>query len=247
MRNVLNTFRVLDEVAARRPIGVGELARVLGMPKSSVQRSLMALREAAWIKPAPGDVTKWTMTTKALRLGYLATDLNLRDAALPVMEELRETTNETIHLMIPEGSKIILIERMQTLQPVRIVLPLGIGLPLHASANGKAVLAYCSQGMVEQVIAAGLQSFSETTITDPEVLLAELAVIRQRGYATNEGEWRSDIAAVAAPVFDDGPEPAASLSISTPSRRMSPAVRGRFGELVTHSARALSEALGRRP
>ncbi|WP_433510029.1 IclR family transcriptional regulator [Nonomuraea sp. CA-143628] len=235
MQNVINALRVLEEVADRQPVGVGELSRALGLPKSSVQRSLRTLHEAEWIRPAAGEVTRWQVTTKALHVGRRA-ELGLRDVALPVMEELRQRTGETVHLMVPEGDAVVLIERLETDKPLRIVLPLGIRLPLHASANGKAVLAHRTGPLGE------LPSYTGTTITDPGALLAELEGVRARGYADNRGEWRSDIAAVAAAVL--GPDgPIAGLSVSTPASRMPDALRAEYGKLVTEAARTLTERL----
>ncbi|MEV0614351.1 IclR family transcriptional regulator [Nonomuraea sp. NPDC050404] len=236
MQNVINALRVLEEVAARQPVGVGELSRGLGLPKSTVQRSLKTLHEAGWIKPAGGEVTRWQVTSKALRVAR-STELGLRDAAVPVMEELRQRTGETIHLMVPEGDAVVLIERLETDKPLRIVLPLGIRLPLHASANGKAVLAHLGRPLAE------LPGYTDTTITDPLALRAELDAVIERGYADNRGEWRSDIAAVAAAI--PGPAgPIASLSISTPASRMTEELRAEYGKLVTRAARTLGETLG---
>ncbi|TYB61876.1 IclR family transcriptional regulator [Nonomuraea sp. PA05] len=235
MQNVINALRVLEEVADRQPIGVGELARGLGLPKSTVQRSLKTLHEAGWIRPAGGEVTRWQVTSKALQVAR-RTELGLRDAAVPVMEELRQRTGETIHLMVPEGDAVVLIERLETDKPLRIVLPLGIRLPLHASANGKAVLAHLARSPGE------LPGYTDTTITDPHVLRAELDAVLARGYADNRGEWRSDIAAVAAAVL--GPAgPVASLSVSTPASRMTEELRAEYGKLVTQAARTLAGIL----
>jgi IclR family acetate operon transcriptional repressor len=235
MQNVINALRVLEEVAARQPAGVGELARGLGLPKSTVQRSLRTLHDAGWIRPAGGEVTRWQVTTKALQVGRRA-ELGLRDAALPVMEELRQRTGETIHLMVPEGDAVVLIERLETDKPLRIVLPLGIRLPLHASANGKAVLAHLTPAP------ADLPRYTDTTITDPRALRAEMAAVLARGYADNRGEWRADIAAVASAVL--GPDgPVASLSVSTPASRMPDDLRAEYGELVRQAAGKLTEAL----
>lgn len=235
MQSVINALRVLEEVAARQPIGVGELARGLGLPKSTVQRSLKTLHEAGWIRPAGGEVTRWQVTSKALQIAR-RTELGLRDAAMPVMEELRQRTGETIHLMVPEGDAVVLIERLETDKPLRIVLPLGIRLPLHASANGKAVLAHLRRP------AAELPGYTDTTITDPGALRSELEAVLSRGYADNRGEWRSDIAAVASAVL--GPDgPIASLSVSTPASRMPEERRAEYGKLVTQAARTLAEIL----
>jgi IclR family acetate operon transcriptional repressor len=162
MRNVLNTLRVLEEVATRQPVGVGELARVLDMPKSSVQRALHTLNSAGWIRPATGEITRWAVTTKALDVGRHASgDLGLRDAAMPVMEDLRRRTEETIHLTVPEGGKVVLIERLETSKPVRISMALGHALPLHASANGKAVLANSPAEAITRLLAEGLPRYTD--------------------------------------------------------------------------------------
>jgi IclR family acetate operon transcriptional repressor len=244
MQTVLNALRVLEEVAARQPAGVGDLARALGMPKSSVQRALTTLHAAGWIRPADGGVTRWVVTSKALHVGRHATgELSLRDAAVPIMEELRRRTEETIHLMVPESGGVVLIERLETPKPVRIILPLGKALPLHASANGKAVLAAGPPDVIERMLGARLPGYTDTTITEPVRLRAELALIRERGYATNTGEWRSDIAAVAAAVPGPAGTPVASLSISTPMTRMNAEMHPEYGKLVCDAARNLARAL----
>lgn len=242
MQSVLNSLRVLEEVAARQPAGVGELARVLGIPKSSVQRALRALHAAGWIRPAAGEITRWELTTKALHVGrHAAGELSLRDAAVPVMEELRARTEETIHLAVPEGDSAVLIERLETPKPVRIILPLGKALPIHASANGKAILAHSPPEAIDRLLAAGLSRHTDTTIIDPDRLRAELAEIRERGYSTNGGEWRSDIAAIGAAVLGRDGRPVASLSISTPIARMPDHLHEEYGHLVNKAAATLAE------
>ncbi|MFE3093280.1 IclR family transcriptional regulator [Streptomyces sp. NPDC059248] len=247
MQNVLNALRTLEEVAERQPVGVAELARALGLPKSSTQRALVTLHEAGWIRPAPGTPTRWAVTTKALHVGRRATgELSLRDIAVPVMEELRRRTDETVHLTVPEGGKVVLIERLETSKPVRIILPLGHALPVHASANGKALLAAGAPEAVERLITGGLEQFTDTSITDAGALRAELARIRERGYATNRGEWRTDVSAVAAAVLDADGTPVASISVNVPSSRMTDESRAALGAAVRDAARAVGEALGRR-
>ncbi|MEV2261727.1 IclR family transcriptional regulator [Streptomyces anulatus] len=246
MQSVLNALRVLEEVAARQPVGVADLARAMESPKSTVQRALLTLHTAGWIRPAGGTSTRWMVSTKALYVGRSATgELGLRDIAVPVMEELRRATDETVHLAVPEAGNIVLIERLETSKPVRIILPLGQNLPAHASANGKAVLAASSDEAVERHIADGLTRFTETSIVDPRLLRAALAEVRLRGYATNAGEWRSDVSAVAAAVLGDAGLPVASLSVNVPTSRMTEDSRAAFGAAVREAAKTVSEALRR--
>ncbi|TCO60635.1 IclR family transcriptional regulator [Actinocrispum wychmicini] len=244
MQNVLNTLRVLEEVAARQPVGVGELARELEMPKSSVQRALVTLNEAGWIRPAAGEVTRWVMTTKALSVGGRAGgDLGLRDAAVPIMEELRRRTEETIHLTIPEDDKMVLIERLETAKPVRISMALGHALPMHASANGKAVLAHSTPEVVRRLFAQELPRYTDSTITDPDELRAELAKVRDRGFAVNHGEWRTDVGSVAAAVLNGEEQPIASLSVNIPLTRLTTDSEAAFGAAVHEAAGKISARL----
>jgi IclR family transcriptional regulator, acetate operon repressor len=248
MRNVLNTLRVLEEVAARQPIGVGELARALDMPKSSVQRALLTLDTAGWIRPAADEAKRWVMTTKALAVGGRASDdLGLRDTARPIMENLRRRTDETIHLTVPEEDKVVLIERLETSNPLRISMALGHALPLHASANGKAVLANSAPDVLKRLLADELPRYTDSTITDPNQMLAELTRIRERGFAVNHGEWRSDVGSVAAPVLKSPEEPIASLSVNIPLSRLSTESETVFGLAVNEAAKNLAARLGYEP
>lgn len=245
MRNVLNTLRVLEEVAAQQPIGVGELARLLDMPKSSVQRCLVALSTAGWIRSASGEVTRWVLTTKALAVGGRASgDLGLRDAAVPIMEDLRRRTEETIHLTVPEEDKVVLIERLETSKAVRISMALGHALPLHASANGKAVLANSAPEVVRQLLAGELARYTSATITDPDQFLAELAAIRARGFAVNRGEWRADVGSVAAAVLGGAGKPIASLSVNIPITRLTDDSWEFYGNAVSEASKTLSARIG---
>jgi IclR family acetate operon transcriptional repressor len=215
------------------------------MPKSSVQRALVALDTAGWIRPASGGVTRWVVTTKALAVGGRASgDLDLRGAAVPIMEDLRRHTEETVHLTVPEGGNMVLIERLETDKPVRTSMALGHALPMHASANGKAVLANGSPEVVRQLLANELPRFTDTTITDPDELRAELAEILRRGFAVNHGEWRPDVGCVAAAVMGGHENPIATLSVNIPISRLTQESEVDFGAAVSEAASSLSARLG---
>jgi IclR family acetate operon transcriptional repressor len=216
------------------------------MPKSSVQRALVTLHTAGWIRPAAGEVTRWVITTRALAVGGRASgDLDLRGAALPIMEDLRRHTEETIHLTVPEDGKMVLIERLETDKPVRTSMALGHALPMHASANGKAVLANSSPEVIRPLLLADeLPRYTDTTITDPDELRAELAAIRERGFAVNHGEWRSDVGSVAAAVMGGHEKPIASLSVNIPISRLTQESEVDFGAAISEAASSLSARLG---
>lgn len=249
MRTVLAAFRVLEEVAFTQPAGVGELSRKLRLPKTTVQRALQTLWTAGWICPSGAETTTWVLTTRALHIGQQAIpDLGVRDAALPIMRELRRETGETAHLMVLEGDRAILIEKVETEHPIRAVITLGSGVPLHGSSNGKAMLAHRTPDEIKAIVGDSLDRYTDRTIVSWDEFFAELARVRERGYATNVGEWRTDIAAVASPIFDHTGRTQASLSISAPGSRMPATLRKSYGALVTEAAQRVSATLGyRRP
>jgi DNA-binding IclR family transcriptional regulator len=247
MRTVLSAFRVLEEVAYAQPVGVGELSRALRLPKSTVQRALRTLWTAGWICPAGAEVTRWMLTTRALHIGqHAVADLSVRDASVAIMHELRDRTGETIHLMVREGDRAVLIERVETRHAVRAVVELGSSVPLHGSSNGKAMLAPLSHERIKSIIGTDLERYTDSTIVDWDEFLAELAEVGKRGYATNLGEWRTDIAAVAAPIFGHDGEPVGSLSVSTPDSRMPEHLRESYGALVAEATRRISATMGYR-
>jgi DNA-binding IclR family transcriptional regulator len=248
MRTVLAAFRVLEEVAYAQPAGVGELSRKLLMPKSTVQRALQTLWTAGWICPDGTETTRWVLTTRALHIGQRAiADIGVRDAALPMMRELRRETGETAHLMVLQENRAVLIERVETEHPIRAVIQLGSTVPLHGSSNGKAMLAHRSPEEVRTIVGERLERHTERTIVDWTEFLAELERVRRRGFATNVGEWRADITAVAAPIFDHDGLVSASLSVSAPGSRMTEELRESYGGLVTEAAKRVSATLGYRP
>ncbi|MEU3274931.1 IclR family transcriptional regulator [Saccharomonospora sp. NPDC006951] len=249
MRTVLSAFRVLEEVAYTQPAGVGELARRLRLPKSTVQRALRTLWTAGWICPDGAEITRWVLTTRALHIGQRAiADLGVRDAAAAIMQELRRETGETSHLMVREGDHAVLIERVETTHPIRAVIPLGSAVPLHGSSNGKAMLAQLGKDEVTAIIGDTLERYTDNTIVEWDDFFAELDRVRALGYASNVGEWRTDIAAVAAAIFDHEGAPIASISVSAPGSRMGEQQRETYGALVIEAAGRISATLGyRRP
>ncbi|MGD9923752.1 MAG: helix-turn-helix domain-containing protein, partial [Pseudorhodoplanes sp.] len=105
MRSVLVAFEILEAIAERQPVGVGEIARALELPKSTVQRALLTLAQGGWIRSTHGEVTRWRLTTKPLVVGMRAAGLDgVRDAALPVMHRIRAEVNETTNLTLFEGN-----------------------------------------------------------------------------------------------------------------------------------------------
>ncbi len=121
---------------------------------------------------------------------------------------------------------------------------MGQRIPLHATSNGKVLLAHAPAALCEEVIAAGLPVLTDRTVTDPGRLRAELAEVRLRGYATAMDELEDGLSAVAAPVLGADGSVIASLSASGPTFRMPETAIAAVAEQVMAAAREVSARMG---
>lgn len=244
MQSVKNALRVLEAVAEHQPAGLSDLTQRLGLPKTTVQRCLTTLHEAGWIKPAGHELRRWTITGRAFSVGsQAANDRDLRSVALPLLSELQAATGETVHLMVPDGNEVVLIERLDSAHQLRTFFPLGSRSPLHATSNGKAVLAAMPADGVADYLAKCLSKVTDRTIVDPEVLLAQLEVIRAKGYAVNEEEHQHGIVAIGAAICPSGAEAVGSLSVSAPKVRLVPNRYATVGRQVRDTASHIAQQL----
>ncbi|WP_221776066.1 IclR family transcriptional regulator [Rhodococcus aetherivorans] len=243
--SVLSTFRVLEEVAQRQPVGVSEIARGTGMPKSTVQRCLLTLHHAGWLRMVDPDRAKWGVTTKPLGIGLRAAgEEGLREAAAPYLDELRDLTDETVHLTARDGDQLIVLSRRDSTQAVRTHVDIGAVAPMHATSSGLAVLAHLPDEEVHRILDGGLERFTPETIVAKRDLLEEIRRTRERGFAVNTRSWwRPDVSAVAAAVLASSGRPIAAIAISIPSMRFDPERIGFYGTCATDIAQKISKAL----
>lgn len=245
MRAVITTLRVLETVAELQPAGVSAIARATGIPKTTVHRCLLTLREAEWLTTDRGDSRRWILTGRALSVGiHAGAELGLREAALPSMRELRDETHETIHL-ISYGTdrELVVVERMDSDEPVRTWVHLGARVPLHASCSGRAVLARLPDEEVARLLDGELERFSETTPADPQAVFEDLRAVRERGYATNDCAWRPGVGAVGAALVDPRGRPVGAIAVSVPVQRYDARRARELGPLAAAAARRISAGL----
>ena len=243
MESVKFALRIFELLAERGELGVSELARLTGRPKTTVQRGLTTLHEAGWLRPGGSEMRRtWAPSARLTSLGRgLDSAPRLRRAALPLMYALRNATGETVHLMLREGDEVVLIERLDSPQALRTVRPLGARAPLHAAANGKAILASLPKETQEQYLLGPLPPWTPRTLTSPEDLLRDLDKVRSRGYAFSDGEQDIDVRAVAAAVLDAEGHPVGSLSVSCPASRLTDELIEPYGAQLAEAAQAITK------
>lgn len=233
-------LKVFEAIAASQPIGVSALARALEADKSAVQRDLMTLADAGWIRAAPNGNGAgsgsggWELTPRILTLAHPPHSADgLRQLARPALEHLRSTTGETAYLAVPDGGHFVVIDAAESTQVLRMVPPVGLIVPVRGSATARAILPHLPREEQEQMLG--------TPVT--EAMRAEFAATKARGYAVNNGDIDASAVAMAAAILGKDEIPVGALVLSAPSDRLGPDRWAGIGEQLHGAAQRLS-ALG---
>lgn len=219
-RTLARGLLLLELVAeALEGIGVSELAVRAGLDKGTVSRLMSTLRQCGYVRQRPGD-RHYSLSAKLTRLShaYLA-QMDLRSVARPYLWRLRDEVQETIHLSVREGTRIVYVDQLEPDRAIRHSSAIGQILPLHVTAMGRALLAAMSPADREEMLQLlrGELRYGDF-VADNDRLVDELAEAAQRGWATVDR--RDDVSRVGAAILDGSGEPLGAMSISGPSYRM---------------------------
>ncbi|MFH8682121.1 IclR family transcriptional regulator [Streptomyces lydicus] len=186
------------------------------------------------------DAESYRLGGKLFELGSLVPRRHdLREAALPFLQDLFEATHETVHLGVREGHEVVYVERIHGHGALRLPSRIGGRLPLTCTGVGKALLAFSGAELAEEVLGAPLPSLTPHSVTDPERLRTAIEQAQVAGLAYEEEEAALGVSCIAAPVFD-GAAAVAALSVAVPRSRFRPA---QLAPAVRTAALGLSRAL----
>ncbi len=222
IQSVLHALKVLEEFDGdTAEFGVTELSKRLRLHKNNVFRLLATLEMAGYIEQ--NNISEsYRLGLKALRLGqaYLE-QMGFVKQARPVLEEVVRECNETAYVGVIREHAVVYLDVVEAAQVVRVATRVGWRLPIHCSAIGKAQLAYKSEAQVEKMCQLDdLKVYTPKTIVNREAFLAELAEIREAGYAVDNEEYEPAIKCVGAPVRDYTGQTVGGISITGPFFRL---------------------------
>jgi IclR family acetate operon transcriptional repressor len=242
-QSLIRGLRVVEAIASSTPsVGVGELSRTLQLPKSTVQRLLRTLELEGWAETSSEPITRWQLTPRLLSIArHGVPSRGIRDVALPHIAELGKATGETIHFCLPDGTQqLVLIERVDSIHPVRTFNPIGAGTGFHNSAAGKAWLAALPESEFTEFLATPLDQTTPNTITDPTAIAQQVDQARANGYAVNLAENRAGVRAIGSAVVNAEGRPIATVSISMPDSRFEESRVPEWGAMVRETAQAIT-------
>ena len=193
------------------------ISEAIGLPVTTTLRIVTTLVSLGLLKR--GDNRTYMLGNEIYLLGAVArAHFRPQQVAFSYMKELRDDTKEAVSLYGIEGEFRVCYEHVPSLLTMRCVVRVGDRFPLWAGAGGKVLLAYADESVVERE-AAKLKKITETTFTDKEAFMRELANIRTCDYSISRGEREDGILSLATPIFDRHNRASLCLSIAGPSTR----------------------------
>lgn len=244
LQSVNRALRALELIAEAGELGVTELGRRLGVHKATASRLVATLAERGMLERDP-LTEKYRLGFGLIRLaGAAMASMDLVRTARPVLEDLADRTRETVNLGVLSGDAVVYIDQVTGTRSIVAVSWVGRRTPLHATSNGKVLLASLDERERDRLLARPLPRATPATVTDPVKLRIQLEEIRRRGYASTMEELEEGLNAVAAPVRRADGEVVAALSVSGPAFRMRPVDLPRVARLTMEAAAAVSRRLG---
>jgi len=226
-------------------VSVSAAAADLGVARSTAHRMLGTLLAEGFVSQDP--VTKaYGPGRRMLQVGLSALrNLDVRSAARPELERLRDELGETVHLVLLEGAHILFVDSVESNRAVRVGSRTGMQMAAHCTAAGKAILAALPADALEEYLAALPPAMTPRSLTDRDAVRAELEQIAERGWATNFEESEDGLSAVAAAIPEPSGVARSSLTVSLPAERLPPERAPEIAEAVVEAAQAVGARLMR--
>ncbi|MEU4839954.1 IclR family transcriptional regulator [Nocardia testacea] len=235
---------ILDHLATTGPSTTVELSQALGLSRSTMYRLVDRLHQQGWLAPN-GSAGGWRLGPMAARMAAAAVSaVDLKDLAGPALRTLRDLTQETVGLAVPNGLNMVFVQRERGPRPVAVSDELGSARPLHCSSVGRAYLAALPapemDAMLDMLVASELSPVDAQSRLGLE---AELTRTRLRGWSQDLREFDESSCCCGAAIYDHTGRPIAALSVAGVAERMERVVAD-IGPQVADTAAGLSAELG---
>ena len=241
---VQSLHRALDlvEVVAGQGghLTIGEIATVAGLPLPTTHRLLRTLVDRGYMRQMPNR--RYALGFRLVPLGAAAMTMVGTDTEV-VLAGLVDALGETANLAVLSGSHAEYVAQVPSRHTMRTFTEVGRQVDLHSTGVGKALLGQLTDGRAREIVRrVGLHHQTEHTLVTEEALLADLALVRSRGYALDEQEQEAGVRCVAVPL---GPEPMSwrAVSVSGPVTRMTDELVERAVPLLQQAGRQLTSRM----
>jgi len=220
MSSLANGFKIIEAVVARQIHGLTftEILTRTALPRSSAHRLVKELTALNLLSYDAETKTYRGSFSLAAIGAQVTSNLDIRQTCRPAMKALQEALGFVVTLSICGEESGIYIDKIEPQDfGLRLHSEIGKSFPLHCTAMGKIHLAFGADNLRQIVLGKPLEAFTETTITDPEILRKELDQVRAQGYAIDDEEISRGLTCIGAPIFGLNGEVIAAMSLTAPS------------------------------
>jgi len=226
-------------------LSVSEIGAKTGLHRSTAHRILMALEYNDLIKQNL-DTGKYHLGIKLFTLGHQAvSQLNLREICRPFLTRIMNETKETVHLAVLDEDQVLYLDKVEGPHALRMPSRVGRRIPTYCTSLGKAMLSCLDDQEVKNIFRDQvLRPCTANTIKTLNQLLADLRMIRKRGYSIDNEEIEIGLRCVGAPIRDYTGAMVGAISVAAPSARLSAPKIHNIGKLVVTTAEEISIKLG---
>jgi IclR family KDG regulon transcriptional repressor len=239
-------FAILEEVARHREgIGLAELSKLVGLHNSTTFHLAKTMVSLGYMRQER-DSKRYRVGRPLFALAASALDeIEMVNLATPILEDLSRETGESGHFAVRMGDSVIVIARTSGAGAFQLTDRVGVVRPAHCTALGKIILASLRPDQLKRFLErVELKPSTAKSITEPAVLLREIAEIRRSAIAIDDGEFNAEVRCIAVPVYNFTGDVIGALGISGPIWRMSDQVLKSRAKLVQTAAHRLSAEFG---
>jgi len=245
IQSVDRAARILEALAGGpRRLGVSQLADQLGLTRPTVHGLLQTLQAHGFVEQ-DRDSDKYQLGAGLLHLGNSYLDHNeLRARSLVHADRLAQRSRAAVRVGVLHGASVVVVHHVFSPDAVFQVLEVGAQLPAHASALGKAMLAYAPEAVIAELTAEALPRLTQRTLTTAS-LRRELAQVRDSGVARERDEAVIGESSVAAAIHDSAGHAVGAIGVVGDTERILPRGPARgIASAVVEAARSVSRELG---
>jgi IclR family acetate operon transcriptional repressor len=245
IQSVDRAMRLLEAIAeAGGETTLTELSQRTKLNISTCHHLLSTLVNRGYVAKVPVR-RSYALGARILYLSNACLQVDLPARAAPFIAQINEKTGETVHLAVLQGDAMMKVAKRESRHPVRVDTgTLGKTDAPHATATGKAMLAWLPEDDMRRVLAHGMARFTPKTITEWPDLLEALRHVRRNGYAMDNEEYQPGVICVGAAIRDHNGAVVGAISASTPTMRASDAHLTLVREEILSAVRALSAEMG---
>lgn len=208
----LAVIRAFDAEHPRMTLS--EVARRTDLSRAAARRFLLTLEHLGYVR---SDGREFALTPQVMRLGfaYLMSQ-SFTDVVQPHLHDLSQALQESTSVAVLDGDDIVYVARQATRRIMAVAIRVGTRFPAYATSMGRVLLADFEEEAMDAYLArVPLQPITTSTLTDPARLRAELARVRQQGFAVVDQELELGLRSIAAPIRDAAGRVTAAVNVST--------------------------------